>query len=386
MMMHLQLHHQAPRARASRPSRGTRSLVKARAAAPPTAAAPPATPDAETAAAFARAVTGEWEGVTATFSPSGDALDLPDRYVPQAFRDWDMVPKDWQSQCSVPPLLEGGSPSAAAAGAPAAASPRSSPSSSLPVLRYSSRRMMPTVGCEADAVAFTDDAAVIGGAEQLLAAVAADGAYASAPARLPGDGRATVKLEACLPLPPRAPDAAAADAAASSSRRPERLRVVQTFTRDWTVRVEDDQQAPPPAAALLRLESVELHREHREGDFTGRVELLGCGGGAPPISGLERTPEAAAPSAAMAAAMSAPSSSSPPPASAPPGSLASPGVLTLLPLGAWSCVRREGGEAGAPVRLRAEAGVVFGRRRRVASFEFAADGALAGASIREEDV
>jgi hypothetical protein len=348
------------------------TITKARAAAPTTTAAAAASVAADTAAAFCRTVEGEWEGVTATFNPAGDALDLPERFVPQAFRDWDMVPKDWQSQCSVPP------PEQAAGGG------------GLPLLRFASRRMMPTVGCEADAVAFTDEMTVIGGAnstatatpQQVLAAVAADGAYASAPSRLPADGRATVRLEACLPLPP---------ASADASKRPERLRVVQTFTRDWTIRLENEggseasaASSPPPSpAALLRLESVELHREQREGGYTGRVELLGCGGGSPPISGLEHVSRSSVPSSVMAD-LAAASSSSAPPATAPPGSLASGAVLTLLPLGAWSCVSR--GEGGGASSLRAEAGVVVGGRRRVVAFEFGEDGALSGASISEEDV
>lgn len=45
-------------------------------------------------------LTGEWEGVTATFTPSGDPEQLPERYVPGAFRDWGVELWDWQSQCS----------------------------------------------------------------------------------------------------------------------------------------------------------------------------------------------------------------------------------------------------------------------------------------------
>jgi hypothetical protein len=378
-------------------------------------------------AAFAAAVAGEWEGVTATFSPAGDALDLPERYVPSAFRDWDMVPKDWQTQCSVPPLplsTASASASSGSSGAGAASSSSSAP----PPLRYAMRRMMPTVGCEADAVAFTEDMTVIGGGADgdssssssgamtsaVLAAVAADGAYASAPAALPSDGRATVRLEACFPLPETSDKAG----------RPERLRVVQTLTRDWTARAEGEPPAAaaagsassssssspssssssaPPPAALLRLEGVELHREFREGPFTGRKELLGCGGGSPPISKLERTAREAAPSSAARAAVASASSSSPAalPPNAPPGSLAAPeGILNLLPLGAWSHVIRARGPGGAPV-LRAEAGVVLGggggggaeasagprrRRRVVVAFEFAADGSLSGVTRTEEEV
>jgi hypothetical protein len=386
-------HHQLQQVARARPAKNAAPLARLaprRAAAPPAATAPTTTaPTTATADAFAAAVTGEWEGVTATFSPAGDALDLPERFVPQAFREWDMVPKDWQSQCSVPPL-EGESAAAAASSSLASSSSAAAAAASSPPLRYASRRMMPTVGCEADAVAFTEDMAVIGGSAggdgssapaTVLAAVAADGAYAAAPALLPADGRATVRVEACFPLPE----------SSDKNGRPERLRVVQTFTRDWTVRGPEGDgagssaAASPSPASLLRLEGVELHREFREGPYTARVELLGCGGGSPPISKLERTPAEAvggAAAAAAAAASAAPSTASP---TTPPGSLASPaGVLTLLPLGAWSHVRRTA--AAADGGLRAEAGVASAAgRRRVIAVEFAADGALASASIVDEE-
>ena len=44
-------------------------------------------------------IAGEWEGVTATFSSEGKPQQLPDRYVPDAFRDWNVELYDWQSQC-----------------------------------------------------------------------------------------------------------------------------------------------------------------------------------------------------------------------------------------------------------------------------------------------
>lgn len=44
-----------------------------------TAPAPPA----DTWAAFGAAVSGEWEGVTASFDPDGNPIQLPEYYVPQ---------------------------------------------------------------------------------------------------------------------------------------------------------------------------------------------------------------------------------------------------------------------------------------------------------------
>jgi hypothetical protein len=38
--------------------------------------------------------------VTASFSGAGEPQQLPEHYVPQAFRDWGVELWDWQSQCS----------------------------------------------------------------------------------------------------------------------------------------------------------------------------------------------------------------------------------------------------------------------------------------------
>jgi hypothetical protein len=35
-----------------------------------------------------------------TYDATGQAQELPYRYVPQAFREWGAVPKDWHTQCS----------------------------------------------------------------------------------------------------------------------------------------------------------------------------------------------------------------------------------------------------------------------------------------------
>jgi hypothetical protein len=44
--------------------------------------------------------TGEWEGVTASFTPDGSPQQLPEHYVPGDFREWGVELWDWQSQCS----------------------------------------------------------------------------------------------------------------------------------------------------------------------------------------------------------------------------------------------------------------------------------------------
>lgn len=43
---------------------------------------------------------GEWEGVIATFSAEGQRQQLPEHYVPEAYREWGVELYDWQAQCS----------------------------------------------------------------------------------------------------------------------------------------------------------------------------------------------------------------------------------------------------------------------------------------------
>lgn len=38
--------------------------------------------------------------MTASFSPAGAPQQLPEHYVPEAFREWGVELWDWQSQCS----------------------------------------------------------------------------------------------------------------------------------------------------------------------------------------------------------------------------------------------------------------------------------------------
>lgn len=65
-----------------------------------------------------------------TFKEDGSAEEIPPYYVPQAYRDWDLQLYDWQVQCSMLANEKG--------------------------LQYVTRRLMPTVGCEADAIAFEE--------------------------------------------------------------------------------------------------------------------------------------------------------------------------------------------------------------------------------------
>ncbi|CAN8276859.1 unnamed protein product [Cochlearia groenlandica] len=76
---------------------------------------------------FAQNVSGEWDGFGADFTKEGQPLELPELVVPDAYREWEVKVFDWQTQC------------------PTLAKP-----DSLSFL-YKSIKLLPTVGCEADA-------------------------------------------------------------------------------------------------------------------------------------------------------------------------------------------------------------------------------------------
>ena len=139
-----------------------------------------------------------------TLACSGAAVELPEHLVPSAYREWDVKVFDWQTLCSVRMMQDKG-------------------------MQYMLKRMMPTVGvrgctrsamqlylalrhfaalpphmlvcnwlqCEADAVAFTEEAqAGLSGPSSALP-VLADGSYVLAPMALLKESR-QLRLETCL--------------------------------------------------------------------------------------------------------------------------------------------------------------------------------------------
>uniref|UniRef100_A0A2P2MUE0 Uncharacterized protein LOC105136982 n=1 Tax=Rhizophora mucronata TaxID=61149 RepID=A0A2P2MUE0_RHIMU len=90
-----------------------------------TTAPPPGWPE------FARNVSGEWDGFGADFTNSGEPIQLPDSVVPEAYREWEVKVFDWQTQC---PTL----------------APHPADTQDL-AMTYKSIKLLPTVGCEADA-------------------------------------------------------------------------------------------------------------------------------------------------------------------------------------------------------------------------------------------
>lgn len=79
-------------------------------------------------AAFAKKVSGEWDGFGAEFTNQGKPIELPENVVPEAYREWEVKVFDWQTQC--PTLAQGDDAFS---------------------FMYKSIRLLPTVGCEADA-------------------------------------------------------------------------------------------------------------------------------------------------------------------------------------------------------------------------------------------
>ena len=78
--------------------------------------------------------SGEWVGLSASFSPKGTAIQVPDTHVPREYAEWGIEIKDWASVSS---LNVKGEEDAA--------------------LLLLTKFMLPTVGCEADASSFVED-------------------------------------------------------------------------------------------------------------------------------------------------------------------------------------------------------------------------------------
>ncbi|XP_023634486.1 uncharacterized protein LOC17878901 isoform X3 [Capsella rubella] len=84
-------------------------------------------PDFSPWSEFAHNVSGEWDGFGADFTREGQPLELPESVVPEAYREWEVKVFDWQTQC------------------PTLAQPHAH------TFLYKSIKLLPTVGCEADA-------------------------------------------------------------------------------------------------------------------------------------------------------------------------------------------------------------------------------------------
>ena len=182
---------------------------------------------------FTDRVVGEWDGVCATFDADGEARELPEYYVPQAYRDWDVQLYDWQSQCSMNSTETG--------------------------LMSVTRRMMPTVGCEADAIAFTEEVPedlILGNSNAFYSS---DGLATQSPGLVMADEKSfDCKAEHILSL--------------ENDRRIRMVHLLKKMgpERQW------------------RVQGIEVHVEKKDSEYHGRRELTGCGGGMDPFAKTER--------------------------------------------------------------------------------------------------
>lgn len=183
---------------------------------------------------FTDRVVGEWDGVCATFDADGEARELPEYYVPQAYRDWDVQLYDWQSQCSMN-------------------------SDETTGLSCVTRRMMPTVGCEADAIAFTEEFP-----QDLIAG--------DTNAFFCGNGHAT-----------QSPGAAIADDKAFDCK----AEHILTLGNDRRIRMVHLLKKMGPERQW-KVQGIEVHVEKKDSEYHGRRELTGCGGGMDPFAKTER--------------------------------------------------------------------------------------------------
>lgn len=132
-------------------------------------------------------------------------------------------------------------------------------------LSTTSRRMMPTVGCEADAIAFTEESQLLFSSTSCSqATITADGAYTCGPdvdltSQDPAVAKAT--LEVCIPV----------GNDVKKANKPQRIRVIFVLKR---VSVDSN----------WYVEGIMLHKERWDAPFNGRRELAGCGGGMDPMA------------------------------------------------------------------------------------------------------
>lgn len=178
--------------------------------------------DADKWEAFAARVSGEWDGFGAEFTVAGDPVELPANVVPDAFREWGVQVFDWQTQC--PTLADPATPRA---------------------LHYRLVRLLPTVGCEADAATVhTSHQRHVSSAS----AFAYDGAWGSYVAAWPKGPATVLEVEHCLVRP--GPDTEAV-----------RVRVVQT------VALGKDE---------ARLRGIKVFSEQCYGPYRNGDQLGGC--------------------------------------------------------------------------------------------------------------
>lgn len=173
-------------------------------------------------------MSGEWDGYGADFTEEGKPIELPESVVPEAYREWEVTVFDWQIQC--PTLAE--------------------PEDHL--LSYKSIKLLPTVGCEADAsTRHSIDERSVGGVEDntKISAFAyqASGSYVAVWPIEDLDTCKLLELEHCLVNP---------------QDRESRVRIIQVVRIDSLKKIE--------------LQNIRVFREQWYGPFRNGEQLGGC--------------------------------------------------------------------------------------------------------------
>ncbi|XP_058213805.1 uncharacterized protein LOC131325517 [Rhododendron vialii] len=174
---------------------------------------------------FANKVSGEWDGYGADFSSEGEPIELPEQVVPEAFREWEVKVFDWQTQC------------------PTLAQPQDF------TIFYKLIKLLPTVGCEADAATqYSIEERNIGGADNFASAFAyqSSGCYAAVWSMKDHPTYRILELEHCL-VDPRS--------------RESRVRIIQV------VHVEKSK---------FMLKNIKVFCEQWYGPFRNGEQLGGC--------------------------------------------------------------------------------------------------------------
>ncbi|CAI9769022.1 unnamed protein product [Fraxinus pennsylvanica] len=175
---------------------------------------------------FAKNASGEWDGFGADFTKGGRPIELPESVVPEAYREWEVKVFDWQTQC------------------PTLAQPHEFS------LMYKNIKLLPTVGCEADAATrYSIDERNVTNNEQspvLAFAYQSSGCYVAVwPVSEQGEHK-LLELEHCL-IDPRDKES--------------RVRIIQV------IRIEDSE---------LELQNIKVFVEQWYGPFRNGDQLGGC--------------------------------------------------------------------------------------------------------------
>ncbi|KAI4366990.1 hypothetical protein MLD38_022779 [Melastoma candidum] len=177
-------------------------------------------------AEFAKNVSGEWDGFGADFTSDGKPIELPESVVPEAYREWEVKVFDWQTQCPTLAREDG------------------------ETLEFRLIKLLPTVGCEADAATrYSIDERTVGTSDSKASAFAYEtsGSYVAVwPVKDNGGGNKVLEVESCLINP---------------QDKETRVRLIQVLA---------------VADGKVTLKSIRVFREQWYGPFRNGEQLGGC--------------------------------------------------------------------------------------------------------------